>query len=88
MATISQIETAIRNAQSANDTAAVGRLTALLENEKRAGAEQGGMAWGDVAYNAAKNVIPSAGKLVGAGRHLGRQRQGHSGQAHGQPAAL
>lgn len=65
MATISQIETAIRNAQSANDTAAVGRLTALLENEKRAGAEQGGMAWGDVAYNAAKNVIPSAGKLVG-----------------------
>ena len=65
MATISQIETAIRNAQSANDTAAVGRLTALLENEKRAGAEQGGMAWGDVAYNAAKNAIPSAGKLVG-----------------------
>lgn len=65
MATVAQIETAIKNATAANDTAAVTRLKTLLDQEIKNGAAPGDMSWGDVATGALKNVIPSAGKLVG-----------------------
>lgn len=64
MATVSQIERAIGNAQQAGDIPAVQRLTRLLEQERAAGAEQGGLTGGQVAYNAVMNLPSSAGRYV------------------------
>lgn len=65
MPTVPEIQDAIKNAESAGNKQAVDALTRMLNREIAAGTGRGGMSWGDVAYNAAKNVIPSAGKLVG-----------------------
>lgn len=64
MATIRQIETAIENAAKAGDQAAVGRLKQLLEAEKAAGAEEGGMPLSEALSRGAANIPSSAGKYA------------------------